>query len=489
MKNLFIPLLLIGFLSISCSKDEIPKTTESSTSLTEEKNIEVEKFIFRGMNEIYLYKADVPELADDYFSDNTTKDKYLASFNSPEDLYDVLQSQQDKFSFMTSDYVALEKSFQGVATTNGMKFGLTYYGSGNDVLGYVQYVLPGTSAEEKGVGRGDVFTEINGINITGDNYSELLGDGNYTINLGRIENGYITMSDQTVSLTAVEYSTNPVLISKVLEVDGQRIGYIMYNSFTADYDDELNAAFADLKGQGITELVLDLRYNGGGSVESAVDLSSMITGQFEGQIFMKEEWNQDYQTYFEANNPEYLLNKFNNKIRTGETINSLNLSRVHVLTTNRSASASELVINGLIPYIDVVQVGETTIGKFQASVTLYDSRNFGRENANKNHTYAIQPLVLKSVNRDGTSDYVNGLNPDITKEESLSNLGVLGDPTEPLLEAAINDILGKSQAKQSEALKRAEEKFKFMGNSEMLEPTYQRMYIDEFPSGMRKELE
>lgn len=489
MKNLLFHLLLVGFLSISCSKDEIPETTESSTPLTETKNLEVEKFIYRGMNDIYLYKADVPKLADDYFSDNTVKDKYLASFNSPEALYDALQSQQDRFSFMTSDYVALERSFQGVATTNGMRFGLTYYGNGNEVLGYVQYVLPGTSAEEKGIKRGDVFTEINGITITGDNYINLLGDGNYTINLGHIENGYITMSDQTVSLTAVEYSTNPVLISKVLEIEGQRIGYIMYNSFTAGYDDELNAGFADLKGQGVTELVLDLRYNGGGSVESAVDLSSMITGQFEGQIFMKEEWNQDYQAYFEANYPEYLLNKFNNQIRTGETINSLNLSRVYILTTNRSASASELVINGLNPYIDVKHVGDTTTGKFQASVTLYDSSNFGRENANKNHTYAIQPLVLKSVNKDGVSDYINGLFPDIPKEESLSNFGVLGDPTEPLLEAAINDILGKPQTKQFEAVKRAERKFKIMGDSEMQKPTYQRMYIDKFPGDMVKELE
>lgn len=489
MKNILFPLLLVGILFISCSKDEIPEKTDSSTSLTQTKNLEVERFIYRGMNDIYLYKADVPKLADGYFPDATTKDKYLESFNSPEALYDALQSSQDRFSFMTSDYVALEKSFQGVATTNGMKFGLTYYGSGNDVLGYVQYVLPGTSAEEKGIKRGDVFTEINGTKITGDNYNDLLGDGNYTINLGYIENNTIIMSDQTISLTAAEYSTNPVLISKVLEVEGQRIGYIMYNSFTADYDDELNAAFADLKAQGITDLVLDLRYNGGGSVESAVDLSSMITGQFEGQLFMKEEWNQDYQAYFEANNPDYLLNKFNNQIRTGESINSLNLPRVYVLTTKRSASASELVINGLKPYINVKQVGDTTTGKFQASVTLYDSKNFGRENANKNHTYAIQPLVLKSVNKDGVSDYVNGLFPDIPKEESLSNYGVLGDPSEPLLEAAINDILGKPQTKQSEALKSAERKFKIIGNSEMQEPTYQRMYLDEFPGGMIKEME
>ncbi|NJW54381.1 S41 family peptidase, partial [Salinimicrobium oceani] len=237
------------------------------------------------------------------------------------------------------------------------------------------------------------------------------------------------LTDKTATLTHSKYTANPVQLVKTIDMDGTKIGYLMYNSFIDDFDDELNSAFAQLKSEGVTELVLDLRYNGGGSVESAVDLASMITGQFEGQIFMKEQWNEKYQNYFEKNDPESLINRFNKTIRTGETINSLNLSRVYILTTNASASASELVINGLAPYIDVVQVGETTTGKFQASVTLYDSDDFGKEGASKNHTYAIQPLVLKSANAQGKSDYVDGLTPDVSKNEDISNLGILGEPT------------------------------------------------------------
>jgi C-terminal processing protease CtpA/Prc len=289
------------------------------------------------------------------------------------------------------------------------------------------------------------------------------------------------MTDQTVSLTSVEYTENPVLISKVLEVEGINVGYIMYNSFTGNFDSELNAAFTDLKAQGVQELVLDLRYNGGGSVESAVDLASMITGQFEGEIFMKEQWNAKYQ---QAWDPESYINRFNNKIRTGEAISSLGLGKVYVLTSRRSASASELVINGLDPYIDVVQVGTNTTGKFQASVTLYDSSNFGRENANPNHTYAIQPLVLKSVNSAGVSDYINGLAPDITKKEDLRDYGTLGDPSEPLLKAALNDILGISQEQTTATMKRAEENFRTFGESEMFDPTYQKMYIEKLPSSI-----
>lgn len=90
-----------------------------------------------------------------------------------------------------------------------------------------------------------------------------------------------------------------------------------------------------------------------------------------------------------------------------------------------------MVINGLDPYIKVVQIGETTTGKFQASVTLYDSPNFGRTAANTAHTYAIQPLVLKSVNSVGVSDYILGLDPDYLISEDFENLGQLGDPEEP----------------------------------------------------------
>lgn len=487
MKKLYAQLFLLGIFFVSCSKEETPQDIEEKeiAEEVEEVNLEVEEFIFNGMNEIYLYKADVPVLADDYFANDTDgKKSYLSSFDAPEDLFDALQSSQDRFSFMTADYVALENRFNGISLTTGMKYGLTYIGESNDVLGYVQYVLPGTSAEEKGIKRGDVFTEVNGTQMTGSNYSALLGQDSYTINMGRIENGQIQMTDNLVTLTGTEYTANPVLISKVLDVEGIKVGYIMYNSFTGSFDSELNAAFAELKSQNVQELVLDLRYNGGGSVETAVDLASMITGQFEGEVFMKEQWNEKYQNAWD---PESYINRFNNEIRTGETINSLNLNKVYVLTTGRSASASELVINGLDPYIDVIQVGTTTTGKFQASVTLYDSSNFGREKANKNHTYAIQPLVLKSVNSAGVSDYVNGLAPNITQKESLSNLGTLGDPSEPLFQAALNHILGKSQVATSAAVKRAEEKYKMFGGSDMFDPTYERMYIDELPAPLTRE--
>ncbi|MDG2173232.1 MAG: carboxyl-terminal protease, partial [Flavobacteriaceae bacterium] len=167
---------------------------------------------------------------------------------------------------------------------------------------------------------------------------------------------------------------------------------------------------------------------------TSILLSSLITGQFTGEIISTEQWNDEIQTYYLNNDPEFLINRFigNN--------NSLNLNRVFIITTQSSASASELVINCLDPYIDVIHIGTNTYGKYQASVTIYDSENFNLEGANPNHTYALQPLVLKTLNSIGNTDYFNGLTPDIVLEENTANLGVLGDQNEPLLALALQQI-------------------------------------------------
>ncbi len=471
---------LFGGINISCSTDA-DDVGPTPPVPGEERNLVVENFIYRGMNEFYLYKADVPVLADNYFSSQTERNDFLDNYASPEDLfYDGLTSTspKDKFSFLVEDYVVLENIFSGISTTNGMSFGLVRYCESCDIFGYVRYVLPGTSAEAQGIKRGDIFNKIDGQQFTGSNLNDLFAPETYTLSLATLNGSSITPTGVTVTLTKQEYTTNPVLVSKTLDVDGKKVGYLLYTSFTGDFDSELNAAFGEFQADGVTELVLDLRYNGGGSVRTATDLASMITGQFAGEIFMKEVWNAKYQAYFESTPAlqERLLNKFNTTLKTGEAINSLNLGTVYVLTTKRSASASELVINGLTPYIDVVQIGETTTGKFQASVTLYDSQNFGRENANTTHTYAIQPLVLKSVNSAGVSDYINGLDPDYAISEDYQNLGQLGDPNEPFLKLALDVILGNRVS-----IPESIEKFKPVGESGMDQLDYQKMYIDKIP--------
>ena len=434
--------------------------------------------MYNGLNEIYLYKSDIPELADDHFSSSNERNEFLAESTSPEALFEDLTATFDRFSFITDDYNSLEERFQGMSGATGIKFGVGQISGTGNVFGIIRYVLPNTSAAEAGLERGNIFTEIDGQKLTSSNFSRLIGKESFRINVGYVENNQIVITGEEVNLTDDSYTENPIYIAKTFNIAGKKIGYLMYNSFIANFDDELNAAFSEFKADGVTDLILDLRYNGGGSVESAKDLSSMITGQFNEKVFIKEQWNSSYQNFYENQNPEALINRFDTKLRTGEEINSLNLSEVYVLTSASSASASELIINGLDPYINVVQVGDKTVGKFQASVTLYDSDDFGKEGASTEHTYALQPLVFKSINAEGKSDYVNGLEPDIAYIENLNDFGALGEQDEPLLEKAINAILGRSQSNKSSV---ARLDFKPLGESGMQHMEYQRMYIHELP--------
>ncbi len=449
-------LLFISVLSFNCSKKD-DDATEIIEPLTI--NNEVNDFVWKGLNEIYLWQQNIPNLGDNKF---TTQDDYytfLNSYSTPDLLFDGLLYQKDvvdKFSYLVDDYVALENSFSGTSETNGLDFGLVRLSGSDDVLGYVRYVANNSNAATKDIARGDFFLTVNGTQLTVSNYSELLFGSNstYTLGMANIENSTVSLNGKTVALTKSEFTENPILISKVIDIQGVKVGYIMYNQFIADFDGALNDAIADLKSQNITDLVLDLRYNPGGRVSSAIILSSMITGQFSGKVFSTEVWNNKYQSYFQANDPEYLINRFVNTLIDGTTpITTLNLNKVYILTTSGSASASELVINCLDPYIDVVQIGTNTTGKYTASVTLYDSADFGKTGANPNHKYAMQPLVLKSANSNGISDYYNGLTPDylITYEtssgsvqegENLSNLGVLGEISEPFLKKALELITG-----------------------------------------------
>ena len=202
-----------------------------------------------------------------------------------------------------------------------------------------------------------------------NNYSELLyGDNlSYTLNLADLNNNLLSPNGKNISLTKTEkFQSNPIQISKIIKVGEIKVGYLMYNQFAQGFDDDLNEIFSDFKAKEINELVLDLRYNGGGLVRSATNLAGMITGQFNGQVFAKYLWNKKLMTYLNANQEQYsswLGENFTDKLAEGGAINSLNFNKVYVITSRRSASASELVINGLSPYINVIQVGDNTYGK------------------------------------------------------------------------------------------------------------------------------
>ena len=436
MKKTYI-LFFISVILFSCFEDSDDNIVFASN---------INDFVWKGMNASYLYKQNIEDLANNRFSSSEEYTDFLNLFENPENLFESLIYQResiDKFSFIVDDYIALQQYLSGISNSNGMEYGLRYVpGSSYDVYGYVRYVHPNTSAEENNIQRGDVFNSINNTSLTIDNYSDLLSSDNYTVNFANYldqntsepSDDQIISNDISIGLTKISYEKNPIHISSIIETQNQSVGYLMFNRFIGDYNDELISVFSNFKSNDISNLILDLRYNPGGSVYTSILLSSLITGQFFGEIISTEQWNDEIQAYYLNNDPEFLINRFI------ENNSSLNLNRVFIITTQSSASASELVINCLNPYIDVIHIGTNTYGKYQASVTLYDSENFIIEGANPNHTYALQPLVLKTLNSEGNTDYFNGLTPDIILEENTTNLGVLGDENEPLLALALQQI-------------------------------------------------
>ncbi len=429
-RNLYIPLFLLSlFTSLtSCFSDLDDEVIPASSE-------EINDFIYKGLNQFYLYKPDVPQLANNYFNDNASYRTFLEGEANPIQFFESLLSNRDRFSFIVSDFRALENSFNNISLTTGMEFGLVRISGTSRVFGYVRYVLPNTPAANKGVARGMLFDRINGIDLSEDNYQELLNQDSYSIGLAEVKQGQLERLDQQIELNMIEYTENPVFINKVINSGQTPVGYLMYNGFVTSFENELNAAFADFKAANIQELVIDLRYNPGGSIEMCNDLASMITGQFNQELFITQRYNSNFEDV-----PRF----FNNKLSNDASINSLNLNQVYVLTTSNSASASELLISGLKPYINVIQIGDSTRGKFEGSVTLYDSDNYARNGSNLsiNHSYAMQPLVLKSINKKGFTDYFDGIEPQLLIEEDFGNLGVLGNEQEPLLKAALNAISG-----------------------------------------------
>ncbi len=482
MKNLKAIILIFfsTLLLISCFEDNDDNTVSGN---------EISDFVWKGMNIFYLYKDNIPDLANDRFSNNEQYVNYLNNYDTPEDLFESLIYQRetvDKYSWIVDDYIALEQMFSGITTSNGMEFQLFLEPNSNTmVMGVVRLVLPNSDADNKGVKRGDIFNTINNTPLTTTNYNSLLSNNTYTINKATYDdNGtpddktddVVIPGTESVSLNKLEYSENPIYKSEILNVGGNNVGYLMYNGFTANYDGQLNDVFSNFKANNVQDLILDLRYNPGGSVNSAILLSSMITGQFNGDIFSTELWNSEFQAAFEAEDPELLINRFTNN-DDGTALNSLNLSKVYILATKSSASASELVINSLDPYIDVIHIGENTYGKYQASTTLYDSDNFGRDNANPNHAYAMQPLIFKSLNKVGYTDYYDGLTPDIELKESYLNLGVIGDINETLLAAAISEI--ENTGKIADIKAKAIPNLKLIKDSNSFIPFSDDMYTDK----------
>jgi hypothetical protein len=476
IKSLIPILMFISILFIGCNKKD---DTPNSDPTLDFSQVEIQDFIWQGLNTYYLWKANVPNLSDSTRNNEQNYFDLLSSYSNPDDFFESLiydRDNTDVYSWIVDDYVALENSFQGIIKSNGVKYRLSYEtGSETNILGYVRYILPNSDASGKDVKRGYIFDAIDGVQLTTSNYQDLLAQDTYTMNFADLNGGNPISNGNSVELTQVEnFVENPVHIVKTLDIDGTKIGYILYNGFDAGFEAELMNAFSQIKADGATELVLDLRYNLGGYGYIASDIASLVTGQFKGKVISKEKWNDDLQPWFEENHPDWIETYFDDKFtQTEDPINGLNLSKLYVITTGSSASASELLISGLDAYIDVATIGTTTAGKYTGSITIYDSDNFSKsgDNLNPNHTWAMQPIVLQYTNNNGET-VQGGIEPTVNIIEKVSQFAELGTVEEPLLAEAIAYITGGSKPvlenkKNQIQLKEFENKLdlNFKGNS------------------------
>jgi C-terminal processing protease CtpA/Prc len=443
MKKIWIIIILLSLTN--CKKN--------TSYQIDEQTLEINNFIWKAMNSYYLWKDKVPALSDAAFSDQEKLNRHLENFANPEELFESLiykRDQVDKWSWIVDDFPALIRMFQGVRKSTGMRIGLVYEpGSNQYIFAYVKYVIPDSDAANKGVVRGNIFRYVNGTRLTVNNYQEIFNNDILEIELADWSGNNLVENGTIINLHKSEIAENPIFKKEIIHHNGKKIGYLMYNGFTNVYDEYLNQVFYQFKINNIDELILDLRYNPGGSVSTMQNLASMITGQFSGKVFLKYQWHPQLQEWTENYQPQTLQRYFANELSNGTAIQHLFLNKIYVIATKNSASASESLINCLNPYIDVVHIGTETHGKYTASVTLFDSPSFSYNDINPHHNWALQPIVLKVSNANNETDFINGLTPDYYQTENYHNLGELGDVNEPLLYTALQLIDGNTPVKSN----------------------------------------
>lgn len=440
MKKLFL-FLLIGVIFIACKKDTVdpaPKPTTPTT--TANPNLAANTWIHEAMSYYYLWNTKMPTLA----SSNTSA--------KPTDYFYTLLNdygKTDRFSWIDESYTNLQNQLNGVSTVLGIKNNAFYTDDTKTSLAFVlAYVLKGSPADKAGLKRGDIILKVDDQTITNSNYTTILSNQTLKLGLGDFSNGAFVSNGRNVTVTKVELQTNPILADTIIAWSGKKVGYLAYSQFLTSFDDSLRAIFGRFKAEGVNELVLDFRYNGGGYVVSS-DLITNLTVKDAaakvGKLMNKKVYNSTYTAYLErtsgASAFETLFKAEPNNLGT--------LNRVFVLIAGNTASASELVINNLKPFMDVILIGEHTYGKNVGSFTLTDP--------SKRWDFGLQPITFLTNNAIGESNYgtVNGFLPNYTLADNVLPYRTLGNPYETYFNKALNIISGVAyQTSSTEAIKK-----------------------------------
>ena len=409
-------------LLISCKKDEDNLTQD-------EKNIEVSKWLYDWMKDVYFWNETFPGSIN--VQEKTDPEAFF---------YELVYDEEDKWSYITDDWKSLESELSGTPLSMGYSPAFGVFSGTDRVFIVVEYVYPESPAFAAGLNRGDIILTINGEYMDTIDYYDLYSQSSYTAGLGVYENNTISLSGKTIAMTAASFSADPLIFDSVYTIADRKIGYMVYTEFingdNNQYRPSLDRLFDLYKSNGISDVIIDLRYNPGGEIEASGYLASALAPYSvvsSSSTLVTFLYNKELQSRFEKKEgpeSENLVYKF------PANSHNLDLSRVYFLTTNYSASASELLMVGLRPYMDVRIVGEQTYGKYTGMWVIYD---FDKPPA---HNWAILPIVLKYANSLGYTDFKNGLEPDIAVEDNLLKAKPFGDTEDPVLSAALQDITG-----------------------------------------------
>ncbi|MBA4853036.1 S41 family peptidase [Emticicia sp. BO119] len=418
-KSLILGLFLTGsILSCKVKTDPTPSTNDTS-------NEAINAWIYDNMKYWYLWTDNMPAKT----TSNVSPDDYF---------YPLLNDypNTDRFSWIQKDVEELTNSLNGINKVFGMKYTIYYLDNAKTNVGFfITYIIKGSPAEKAGLKRGDIILTINGTQLTATNYSSLTTAENASFGLGKAESGVFSLNGTIIQVTKAEVQDNPVHFWKVIEKGNKKIGYLVYSQFISTFDSNLRQVFGEFKSKGVNELVLDLRLNPGGYISSADIMASLIVKNLNtDNVIHSDQWNAN----ITKDRPSYSTpTKFRN-----EANNLGTLTRLYVLTSNGTASASELVINGLRPYMDVILIGSHTYGKNVGSVTLSDSE--------KRWKWAMQPIVLKTINSKGESNYgtKSGFAPDYEVVDNVVPFKDWGDENETLLKKALELITGQVATQQ-----------------------------------------
>lgn len=436
------------------------EVTQKASDTPATEDMEVNAKVDQYLREMYLWNDEYKTLNLD-FNQNYEKFFYNALGSMKTNTLDKRISANGKYTLFSyiekknpitrSAQIEKELTYSfGITGITPVSIGTT---SNYTIYFCIQGVYPDSPADRAGIKRGAMISLINREEISESNiedyfYGLLYPESAFSLRLTEsvMEGGNIT-GIKEATITSQAMYCNPVITHKVEEVNGHKIGYLVYSGFDAGFDQELFDVFKEFKSQNVTDLILDLRYNGGGHALSANLMATCIAGAAsQGKVFSSLRYNKERMKK-RNNKREEEKFAYSNYVNLGTSLSagSLGLTHVYCLVSNRTASASELVINSLRGIdVEVILIGEKTTGK-----------NVGMEYKEitvNNNIYRVVPITFQCYNAKGEGDYEGGFEPDYKMDETnpYNETGVFythreyGTAKEALYAKAIELITGQN---------------------------------------------